>query len=71
MPWLPEAHERATIEPVPPYRPRLRDRARRRLRRLLHPHADLLARLERLTVTVCPFCETIVHGPGDCPRCGL
>ncbi len=71
MPWLPEAHER--VEPVPPVRPRLRDRARRQLRRLLHPHGDLLARLERLHVTLCPFCDAIVHGDGDgeCPRCGL
>ncbi len=72
MPWLPEAHERATIEPVPPARPRLRDRARHRLHRLLHPHAVLLARLEQLAVTICPFCETVNPDPTDnCPRCGL
>ncbi len=72
MPWLPEAHERATIEPVPPARPRLRDRARHRLHRLLHPHADLLAHLAALRVHQCAFCDMPLTDPTDyCPRCGL
>lgn len=72
MPWLPEAHERATIEPVPHRRPHLRDRARRQLQRILHPHADLLARLAALRVHQCSFCDMPLIDPTDnCPRCGL
>ncbi len=63
MPWLPEAHERATLE-LPGPAGRFRNWCRRTWRRFLHP--------QRLQVFLCPFCESILVDPSDnCPGCGL
>lgn len=62
MPWLPEAHERATIE-LPGPTGRFRNWCRRTWRRLNPPP---------VRVFLCPFCDSILVDPSDnCPGCGL
>ncbi len=75
-PWLPEAHERATLE-QPGAAGRIRNRlrhARRLWRRLTHPHGDLLNQLD----TLGPDPDLVKIDPWDghliaiaCPACGL
>ncbi len=61
-PWLPEAHD---LGPTT-------HRIRSWWHRILHPHAAILDRLQRLQITLCPFCDTPNPDPTDnCPRCGL
>lgn len=62
-PWLPEAHDLG---------PTTSHRIRSWWHRILHPHTAILDRLQRLQITLCPFCDTVNPDPSDnCPRCGL
>ncbi len=80
MPWVPEAHERAT-----PEHPGSTSRIRSWWRRIIHPHTDLLDQLTQtgpntdlilihphtgnVIALTCPTCHTWHPGHTTCTTC--